>query len=239
MDATAHDLLRRLDEAGLSHAMLTAPSFYGDDNSLLLTALKIGRGRFIGTAQVSASTTNDQLSQLASAGICGIRLNWWQMSDRPDPSDENYTQLFKNAAALGLHVEVLVEPSMLPLMASPILAAGATLVVDHFGLVGDLRSPDGRALLSILNSGQAWVKLSAPYRLVEPRCGSSLARQLYDHRGDRVLWGSDWPWVSHEHENFDYSETLAQIDDWFPDPAQREAVLISNPAALLSTYLPA
>ena len=52
-DVTVEEFLGELDAHGISHAVLTAPSFYGTDNSLLLSALDAGAGRLRGTAIVA------------------------------------------------------------------------------------------------------------------------------------------------------------------------------------------
>lgn len=236
-DATVEDLLAHLDRHGLSHAVVTAPSFYGYDNSLLLDALARGRRRLIGTAHVLPTTSKDELAELAALGVGGLRLNWWQRSERPDPRDQVYRRFFTDAAAMGLHIEVLIEPRLLADVAEEVLAAGASLVVDHFGLIDDLGAPSGQALTGFLDTGRVWVKLSAPYRLASPGAAPRIARQLYEYRADRLLWGSDWPWVSHEHQRFAYGDMLAQLDQWLPQPHQREQVLVHNPSLLFAASL--
>ena len=52
-DVTVEEYLGELDKHGISHGVLTAPSFYGTDNSLLLSALDVAAGRLRGTAIVS------------------------------------------------------------------------------------------------------------------------------------------------------------------------------------------
>ena len=49
-DIEASDFIQVLDAHGISHGVLTAPSFYGSDNALLLEALGRYPGRLRGTA---------------------------------------------------------------------------------------------------------------------------------------------------------------------------------------------
>lgn len=229
-ETTVPELLGLLDAHGLSHAVLTAPSFYGTDNSVLLAALAAGGGRLLGTVNVDPAVTADELARYAECGVVGLRLNWSSRTSRPDAGSAAYRRLFRAAAAAGLHVELLVEPEWFGAVADPVLAEGARLVVDHLALLDDIESGAGRRLLAALDAGSTWVKLSAPYRLRDADAARRTARAVYDRRPDRVLWGSDWPWVSHERDGFGYADTLGWLDDWVPE---RRQVLVDNPAALL------
>src|SRR6184192_1608108 len=51
-DCTVEEYLSVLDAHGISYGVLTAPSFYGADNSLLLDALDRAGGRLRGTVIV-------------------------------------------------------------------------------------------------------------------------------------------------------------------------------------------
>src|SRR6185436_15057558 len=51
-DVSVEEYLGELDKHAISHGVLTAPSFYGTDNSLLLSALEAAAGRLRGTAIV-------------------------------------------------------------------------------------------------------------------------------------------------------------------------------------------
>jgi predicted TIM-barrel fold metal-dependent hydrolase len=232
-DTGVPELLDLLDKHNLSHAVVTAPSFYGADNSILLDALSRGEGRLVGTVHLDPKVTEDQLAEYAERGVVGMRLNWTARRSRPDTGSADYRRLFRNAAAVGLHVEVLVEPEWLDAVVSPILEEGARLVVDHMGLLGNIDSAPGRRLLAALDDGSTWVKLSAPYRLGGLDRARIVAGALWSRRADRVVWGSDWPWIGHEREGWLYTDTIQWLDDWVPDGQDRGRVLIDNPAKLL------
>ncbi|WP_129359565.1 amidohydrolase family protein [Rothia uropygioeca] len=236
-DASADELLANMDRNNISNAVLTAPSFYGNDNSLLLEALAQGNGRFLGTAQVAPGTSESELIELASHGVCGLRLNWWQLPNRPDPADAEYQRLFRNASKLGMHIEVLIEPEHLSGVGQVVLDAGADLVIDHFGLINDLSTPSGSVVAEFLATGRTWVKLSAPYRLAISDHALQLARQLQEERGDRILWGSDWPWISHENVGLRYDDLLGQLGFWFPELERQRQILVENPTRLFADFL--
>ena len=102
-------------------------------------------------------------------------------------------------------------------------------------------------LLSLLESGKIWVKLSAPYR--PPVRGVhraedffQLAQSFINTNPERIVWGSDWPHTQREAgktplETSAYrhiaSDTLsAQIHHWMPNEALLSQVMVTNPAEL-------
>src|SRR5947208_8802794 len=66
-DASVDDYVALLDRHGISHGQLTAPSFYGTDNSLLTASLRAFPSRLRGTAIVDPSITDADLATLDAA----------------------------------------------------------------------------------------------------------------------------------------------------------------------------
>ena len=64
-DCTVEEYLSVLDAHSISHGILTAPSFYGTDNSLLLDALDRAGGRLRGTVIVDAASIAKRSRQWA------------------------------------------------------------------------------------------------------------------------------------------------------------------------------
>ena len=84
------------------------------------------------------------------------------------------------------------------------------VLMDHFGFVKGTKDPNWQALLSLAEFPQVYVKASAQFRVLPldasdedkewpyPTTGAQL-RQLIDAFGvERVLWGSDFPYVTRE-----------------------------------------
>src|SRR2546429_5569396 len=88
-DCTAEEYLAVLDAHGISHGVLTAPSFYGTANTLLLNALDRAAGRLRGTVIVAPGVDRQTLEAMAARGAVGIRLNWFRRTSVPDgiPAD--------------------------------------------------------------------------------------------------------------------------------------------------------
>lgn len=234
-DALADTYIDLLDRHGLTHALLTAPSFYGTDNSLMLAALRRYPGRLRGTATVAAETPRATLEEMDRAGVVGIRFNLFGVDQLPDFYATKYRTLLAEVATLDWHVEVFAEGPKLATLLPPLLESGVHVVIDHFGRPDPARGPSCtgfRCLLEAMEGGNVWTKLSAPYRLggLDP---VPLAHALLSAGGmERLIWGSDWPWTQNA-AGLTYASTLAWLEAWVPEEHQRAAILGDNPARLL------
>lgn len=233
-DVSVDEYLAVLDAHGVRYGLLTAPSFYGTNNAVLLDGLRQAGGRLRGTAIVAPDISEAQLAAMQAQGICGLRFNWVRRAQRPDIASAPYRALLSKARNLGLHIEVYLEGEHLQDVLQAAADSGVRLVVDHFGNPpgGDALHGDAfKALLRSVDAGGTWVKLSAPYRL---RGGDAreLARAVLAlGNGERAVWATDWPWVGKE-DALTYAQCIDWLFDWIPDDAMRHRVLVSTPQAL-------
>jgi predicted TIM-barrel fold metal-dependent hydrolase len=233
-DATADEFIALQDAHGVSHALLTAPSFYGPDNSLLLEALDAYPLRLRGTVIVHPDIGGEPLARLRRRGVVGIRFNWVRRATLPDIEGDDYRRLLALARDTDLHIEVLLEGPKLAHLLPRLRAAGVTVVLDHFGLPDPAQGVRCAGFIETLRgvrAGDTFVKLSAPYRLggVDPQ---PYVDALLDAGGPRQLvWASDWPFVSFE-DAVKYSQCVEWIERWVPDEAARHAVLVDTPVKL-------
>lgn len=234
-DATVEDFLGLLAAQGLSHGLLTAPSFYGSDNTLLLAALERGGGRLRGTLIVDPAVEDRDLVRWKALGVVGIRFNWYRRAVLPDLQSGPWRSLLRRVRELDWHVEVFIEGECLPGIIEPIRTSGVALVIDHLGCPDPrtgIASAGYRLVCELLAEGHTWVKLTGPYRLG----GADPRRYVDGYRAvagpQRLLWGSDWPWVQHA-DGMTYRRTLDWLAAWVPDPDERRQVLVDTPASLL------
>ena len=223
-----------LDANGISHGVLTAPSFYGADNSLLLDGPHRAAGWLRGTVIVDPGIDRASLAGMRDRGAVGIRLNWVRRSTLPDVSSAGYRQLFATVRDLDWHVEIYLEGQSLAHVLPAIRDSGATVVVDHFGSPDPARGvacPGFQQVLDGVRAGDTFVKLSAPYR----QGGADPQRYvdaLLDAGGpQQLVWASDWPFVSHEDE-ISYPDCVRWLADWVPDDQTRRIILADTPARL-------
>ena len=89
-NAEVDEYLRVLDSHGIRYGVLTAPSFYGSDNGLLLRSLQVAGGRLRGTALVEPEIGDAELDMLYAHGVRGVRLNWLRRRPLPDSGSRAY-----------------------------------------------------------------------------------------------------------------------------------------------------
>ena len=233
-DVTAEQYLALLDEFGISHGVLTAPSFYGTDNSLLMQALASAGGRLRGTAIVDPAISDEALRELGAGGIVGIRLNWFKRDALPDDASPPYRRLFARIRDLGWHIEIYLEGRKLAAVLPRLRAHGAPVVVDHFGSPSPdkgVRCAGFREALRGVAAGDTYVKLSAPYRLGGADPGAYADALLAAANGKNLVWASDWPFVGFEG-SASYAQCVAWRDQWITDPAARRLIFATTPARL-------
>jgi len=239
-DVSAKEYLEVLHSHGISHGVLTAPSFYGANNALLFDALRSFPDQLRGTAIIDPATEiialERQLHLMQEIGIVGIRLNWNKKKVLPDINSAQYKRLLALARDLDLHIELFIEDHLQEQVVPQILASGATLVLDHFGNPDPklgVNSPSFQNTLRALEAGQVWVKLSAPYRVgslngvsIKPYVDALVAANP-----KQLVWASDWPWLSYENQ-FNYADCLTWIQSAVDDSVVWEDIFIHNPKTL-------
>ena len=233
-DVSVQEFLGVLDAHGISHGVLTAPSFYGTDNQLLLKALAAYPDRLRGTAIVAADAGPETLAEMARAGVVGIRLNWVRRGVLPDVTSADYRRLLENVRVQKWQVEIYLEGDKLAAVLPRLRDAGIRVVVDHFGSPDPTRGVRCAGFSEVLKgvrAGDTWVKLSAPYRLGGTDPQRYVDALLAAGGASQLMWASDWPFVGYE-EAITYRQCIDWLVAWIPDEAVRRVVLVDTPSSL-------
>jgi len=236
-DATLDQYRLVLDWLGIERAVLVQPTYYGTDNRLLLDVLKAEPARFRAVAQFEDDVTDEELDEFHEAGVRAIRLDLFARADWPVEDLIGYIcAVAARARPRGWHLQFYspgtVVRSLLPFLAS----FEDTFVIDHMGYMKEsdgLTRFDFDRLLSVMDGGRCYIKLSGPYRVAGDKPLSSIAslgRALVSARPDRLVWGSDWPHLPNGQR--DTGELLNLLADWAPAEAARRQILADNPARL-------
>jgi len=227
-----------LARIGVERAVIVQPAAYGLDNRCTLAAIAEMGERARGVATVGPDVTDAELQRLTDAGIRGARffmlggavLRWEQLEG-----------IAARVAAFGWHLHLQFDgrefPERLPLLQR----LPGQLVIAHNGKYLEPVPPEHpafRALLTLVESGRCWVKLSAPYET--SRSGpptyddvGALAKALVRTAPERMLWASNWPHPGEpEDAKPDEAMLLDTLLDWAPDDATRRRILADNPAQL-------
>ncbi len=237
---TAEDFLATLDAHGVHFGVVSGFSISGHYNDYMISELRRHR-RLRGTVIVAPTTDRYTLDRMRDDGVVGIRLQLARRTSLPDFRSDEYRLLFRRVRDLGWHVHVAIEGPLLRQVLDALNEAKVDIVIDHFGHP-DPASPlecDGfAALLESVDAGRTWVKMSGGFRLLGPSAwqegpegdaradmiASQVAAELLRTIGpDRLLWGSDCPFVGYEGR-ISYGYALDRFRSWVPDPQLRVAI---------------
>lgn len=233
-DATTEQLIETLDTHGVTFGVIAAASIYGLYNDYVRAALKRHR-RLRATATLGPATDIYQLEQMKADGFVGIRFVWSLRDEIPDLRSGDYRMLLRRVADLGWHVHLTDREHRIADTIAAVEASGANLVVDH---LGHFDTPDGingaafKTLMAAVERGRTWVKVSAGFRFKPPSNAKQYAQALVRLTGgERLVWGSDWPFAAFE-DTVRYADTIAAFEDWVPDPAIRRKIAGTTPLKL-------
>ncbi len=251
--ATVDDLIAFQTALDLDRAVIVQASPQGTDTRCLtdtLTELR-QRGREArGVAVVRTDATSAELRALHAAGVRGLRVNLQSFGiTAPEAAREQLRAAARVAGSMGWHVQIYAQLHVIGELADVLGDVGVPVVIDHFGLA---HASDGLSqkgfpeLLALVKAGNVWVKLSAPYRIIQHPLGDdgvSIARALIDARLDHMLWGTDWPHTNPAADIprlRDRPEPLRPVDDGaqfniftrWTSAHERERILVHNAAHL-------
>ncbi len=234
--APLEDYLEVQKALGLSRVVLVQPSGYGFDNRCMLEAMARLGDSARAIAIVPADVSDDELDRLTRAGVRGIRYHLLPGGMLPW---ETLVPMAERVAGFGWHVQLQLDGRELPRYEKDLAALPMPLVIDHNGKFMEpvaTDHPGFQALLRLLDGGNTWVKLSAPYetsKIGPPHYDdvSKIARALVAAAPHRCVWASNWPHPGRARP----PETASMLDlllQWADDDATRRRILVDNPAKL-------
>jgi predicted TIM-barrel fold metal-dependent hydrolase len=204
-----------------------------------------------GIAAIDEKTSDAALDRMHEGGIRGIRINL-ETAGQTDPSVARQrfkASLERITGRSSWHIELYTRLSVIEAIKDQLMASPVPISFDHFGgaqAALGLQQPGFDVLLTLVRSGKAYVKISAPYRSSKQAPdypdAAPLAKALITANPQRIIWGTDWPHPAQIPGRKSEAVTPPyQIDDgrdlnmvalWAPDPAQRKTILADNPAEL-------
>ncbi|MEO7773971.1 MAG: amidohydrolase family protein [Steroidobacteraceae bacterium] len=241
-DAPVTRYLQMLDTVGITRGVLVQPAPYGTDPTAVLDALAGSRARLRGIAVGDASIHAQELKRWHEGGICGLRF-----ADMTDATGHTYAgqvsaavlpDLAPRMQELGMHAQLWATIDNHIRVLPELVKLGMPLVLDHMGMIQTARGlndPGFVQLLRHLERGEIYVKLalcrvatSAPeYPELKPFHDAMVAANP-----ERLLWGSDWPYVRLADKSPDVGALIDRAFDWIPEAKVRQKVFAENPARL-------
>ncbi|MDW6093541.1 amidohydrolase family protein [Vibrio rhizosphaerae] len=225
---SSEDLLAQMKVAGVNRAVLVQPSFLGTDNRYLLQQLGCYPEIFRGVVVVDRHIQEADFAPMVAKGVTGVRLNIIGSTVSGRQLVQEHQHLIQLLNKFDCHLEIQSHNDHWVELLPALMQTGVTVVVDHFGRPDSNRSAGFQAVLNHLNSGKLWVKLSGEYRFAAAPI--PLATALLNHRPDRLVWGSDYPWTQHEAGRR-YQDCFTQLAQW-TSHQYLEAIRADNPARL-------
>ncbi len=233
--ATIKDYRTMAGTLGLERGILVHPSVYGRDHAVFEDTLATHGGWLRGVAVVYPDTPEAAIERWHRLGCRGTRVNALFAGGA---SLDDLPSLARRVRPFGWHLQLLIDVSVDADRLVRLADLDLPLVVDHFGHLpasGALKSKGFATLLSLVRGGQAWVKLSGPYRISAQRKGfddvKPLAEALAAENGDQLLWGSDWPHPGMAAPMVNDGDLTHTLFDWF-DESLRRRILVDNPSRL-------
>ena len=223
---------------GIDRTVVVQPSAYGTDNSCTLEAIAAMGESARGVAVVGPEASEAELERLSKAGIRGAR---FFMLKGGALAWDALDAVAARVQPLGWHVQLQLDGRELPEREAQIRRWPNTLVIDHVGKFLEpvrVDHPSFRCLMRFVESGRAWVKLSAPYEVSKvgpPNYDDvgALARALVREAPERMVWATNWPHPGQPKERFpDDAWVLDMMLDWVPDAPTRKRILVDNPSRL-------
>ncbi len=241
-DSTLADLKHLHATLGIDRVVFTQPSTYGTDNSALLdgmAALNAERpNRARGVAAFTMSITDQQLADLDTRGIRGIRLNTDNQGGMPITMGD-IPNLAARIKPFGWHIEFLFSGQdivgLMPVFEKLIVP----MSIGHFAYqpaTAGVEAPGFQALIKLVKDGNTWIKISGanrvsatdlpPYDDVRP-----MAHALIEAHADRVVWGTDWLHPNKYAVNPNDGDLVNAFGDWVTDETMRQKIMVDNPVA--------
>lgn len=216
---TPEDHFALAKTAGVTRTVLIQPGQFGIDNSYMLDAVKAHPGVFSAVAVVDADseTLDATVRQLRAQGVRGFRIT--ARPEKPWTAWEGMNRLWRAAAANRLAVCPLINPDVLPWVASMCERHPAvTVVIDHLsriGAAGTVSDADVRVLCGLARFRHVHVKVSAFYALGRKAAPYTdlvpLIRQVFETYGPRrLMWGSDAPYQAQAPHTYKASVDLVR-----------------------------
>jgi predicted TIM-barrel fold metal-dependent hydrolase len=242
-DAPLAKYLGILDAIGFARGVLVQGSAHGRDDSAMLDALERRPDRLRGVAVADENVARATLREWHWLGVRGLRFNhffrggqFYYRGGVPLNAAETLAPVMKE---LGWHLQLWIDVKDLPETIPILKKIGLPVVIDHMGRT-DARAGTGtpgfKSLLRAVGEGWCWSKLSGAHRLSQRAPDYPDARPFHEAlvnaNPKALVWGGDWPHPRIEGEMLDADHLFELFQQWTPDLATRERILVANPAKL-------
>ncbi len=234
-DALVPDYMKMRERLGIERTVVVQPSAYGADNRCTMEGMAAIGPSARAVVVVEPSVIDAELDRLTKLGARGIR--FFMLAGAPLPI-ESLETMAARVAPFHWHVVFQMDGRNLADREALLKRLPCKVIIDHTGKflepVG-VDHPGFRTLMRLVDTGNFWVKLAAPYETSKkgpPHYDDVgvLAKAAAKTAPERMLWASNWPFPGDVKP--DPAWMLDMLLDWIPDEAARKKALVDNPAEL-------
>ena len=242
--ATAADHIAALNVAGFARGALVHASANGFDNRCVVEAVAVHPDRLTAIAVLPEDASEEQFASAIAAGVRGIRFTeTGDVIGAPKPTGtlglDALARMAPRLRALGLHAQLWAHCRHVIDQRAMLERCGVPLVFDHMGYFDVTRGVADncfQSFIDLVRNNDAWVKLT-PSRVSKQRWSAcDDVRPFHDAllqaAPDRMMWGSDWPYIAMDNDLPDMGAQIDLFDAWTPDAALRRKVFATNPGHL-------
>ena len=232
-----------LSKSGFARGVIIQPAPYGQDTSALMHALDYFKNQLRGIAVADSSISDDQLFQLNNAGIRGLRF-----IEKNDPrTNKPYSgsvgvaelkKLSPRMEKLGWQAHIWTQGHNISKVFNEIRNIEVPFVFDHMGhfdVTEGVNSIEFKELLNVLKDDRVWTKLSVCRVSSKPPFYEDLRPyhdRIIEQIPDRLLWGSDWPFVAMGDRSPDVGSLIDLFYEWVGDADVINRIFVANPKRL-------
>ena len=245
--APLEDYLELAARLGFERFVFVQPSAYARDNRCMLDAMREMGARCRGIVDIDEDAPDSLLAEMNALGVRGVRINVSPIHPRETGLLEQLLKrverLELRCTELGWQLDFLTPGWLTEELMPKLRRLKVDFTLAHMGMFlarEGPQQPGFRKLLDLLRSGErhCHVKLTGVYRMSQApgfADAAPMARALIEAAPDRIIWGSDYPHLSFA-DKVGSSELFNLLGDWAPEAAQRQKILVDNPARLFGFH---
>ena len=238
--APAEDYLRMLDTVGFENGVIVHASAKGFDMANVADALARRPDRLIGVAVPSPEAGDADFARLHDQGFRAVRF-----TENAGHAGRSFGTLYfddlrrlaPRLREMGWHAQIWGRCDLVMANRAELDGYRIPLIFDHLGYVDAARGVADAAFQDFLRwlpTGDLWVK-ATPVRISRNAPHYPEARPYFEALlkavPDRIVFGSDWPYLSLDADPPDVGRMVDLIDDWTGSDALRRGIFVDNPAA--------
>lgn len=226
-----------LATVGFDHGVLIHGVAHGYDTSALVDALEQAAGKVTGVIARRSDVTDDELERAHATGVRGMRVMANGLGYvEGTMSFEDADLLAPRLKALNWQLHIWALTDLAVANAARIQGYGLPVIFDHMGFFDAARGVDDpawRSFVAMLRDSDFYVKLT-PHRVSQQFPDYEDVRPFHDQLieaiPDRLVFGSDWPFLGMDDKLVDVGRYVDLFDAWTDDDGLRQKIFVNNPA---------